>query len=325
MFKSMRILAIAAAGLLTTGAFAQNYPSKTVSVVVPFAAGGPTDTIARLYGEQLSKALGQPFIVENVAGAGGVTGTSRVSKAPADGYTLLVHNVAPHVAGPALYPGANYDPIEGFEPIASLAEAAIYVVVRKDFPGTNLKEFLAYAKANPGKISFASAGSGSATHLACELLKQQAKIDMLHVPYRGTGPALNDLVSGKVDMMCDQGLNVGAQLKANNVKALAIAQDVRSQAFPNVPTAREAGLDGFVVNASTAIYAPKGTPAAVIKTLSEALFAAGRSDIITQRLEQLVSERPSGNRMSPAGLKSFTAAEHSKWTSAIKSGGIKIN
>lgn len=326
MSRFLRLLTCAAAGFLATGAaMAQNYPTKTVSIVVPFAAGGPTDTIARLYGEQLSKALGQSFIIENVAGAGGVTGTSRVSKTAGDGYTLLVHNVAPHVAGPALYQGANYDPVNGLEPVASLAEAAIYVVVRKDFPTATLKDFIAYAKANPGKISYASAGSGSATHLACELLKQKAGIDMLHVPYRGTGPALNDLVSGKVDMMCDQGLNVGAQLKAANVRALAIAQDVRSTAFPAVPTTREAGLDGFIVNASTAMYAPKGTPPAVIKALSEALFTAARTDLIKQRLEQLVSEAPSGNRMSPEGLKSFTAAEHTKWTSAIKSGGIKIN
>jgi tripartite-type tricarboxylate transporter receptor subunit TctC len=326
MTRLLHLLSRAVACLfVASAAMAQSYPNKPVTIVVPFAAGGPTDTIARLYGEQLSKALGQPFIVENVAGAGGVTGTARVSKAAGDGYTLLVHNVAPHVAGPALYPGANYDPVNGFEPVASLAEAAIYVVVRKDFPAADLKAFMAYAKANPGKISYASAGSGSATHLACELLKQKAGIDMLHVPYRGTGPALNDLVSGKVDMMCDQGLNVGSQLKANNVKALAIAQDVRSTAFPAVPTTREAGLDGFVVNASTAMYVPKGTPPAIVKTLSEALFAAARTDLIGQRLEQLVSERPSGNRMSPEGLKSFTTSEHGKWTGAIKSGGITIN
>lgn len=306
-------------------AMAQPYPSKPISVIVPFAAGGPTDTIARLYGEQLSKTLGQPVIVENVAGAGGVTGTVRASKSPADGYTLLVHNVAPHVAGPALYNGAGYDPVTGFEPIASLAEAAIYIVVRKDFPAADLKAFLAYAKANPGKISYASAGSGSATHLACELLKQQAKIDMLHVPYRGTGPALNDLVSGKVDMMCDQGLNVGQQLKAGNVKALAIAQDTRSQAFPDVPTAREAASLDFVVNAATAIYAPKGTPAAIVRKISEELFKIGTTDLLKARLELLVSERPSGNRMSPEGLRAFTQSEHAKWTMAIKSGGITLN
>ncbi len=326
MLKSFRILATALLGFAPAGAvLAQGYPSKPVTIVVPFAAGGPTDTIARLYGEQLSKSLGQPFIVENVVGAGGVTGTNRVARATADGQVLLVHNVAPHVAGPALYTGATYDPVSDFEPVASLAEAAIYVVVRKDFPATTLKAFIDYAKANPGKVSFASAGSGSATHLACELLKQKAGIDMLHVPYRGTGPALNDLVSGKVDMMCDQGLNVGSQLKANNVRALAIAQDSRSQGFPDVPTTKEAGLEGLIVNASTAMYAPKGTPAAVIKALNEALTTAARSELIGQRLEQLVSERPAGGRMTPDGLKAFTAAEFMKWTSTIKSSGIKLN
>lgn len=308
-----------------TPVFAQDYPARPVSIIVPFAAGGPTDTIARLYGEQLSKALGQPFIVENVAGAGGSTGTLRAMKTAPDGYTFLVHNVAPHVAGPALYPSATYDPVGGFESVASLAEAAIYVVVRKDMPVKSLAEFVAYAKANPGKVSYASAGAGSATHLACELLKQRAGIDMVHIPYRGTGPALNDLVSGKVDMMCDQGLNVGSQLKAGNVKALAIAQEARSTDFPDVPTAAEAGVANFIVNASTALYAPKGTPAAILNKISTALQAASRTELLTKRLEQLVSVLPSGDRMTPAGLKAFTASESAKWTNAIKSGGIKVN
>ena len=326
MFKPIQLLAASILAMMPGSfAFAQAYPSKPVMLIVPFAAGGPTDTIARLYGEQLSKALGQPFLVENVVGAGGVTGTNRAVKASADGYSLLVHNVAPHVAGPALYAGATYNPVEHFEPVASLAEAAIYVVVRKDFPATTLKEFLEYSKTNPGKVNFASAGSGSATHLACELLKLKAGIDMQHVPYRGTGPALNDLISSKVDMMCDQGLNVGSQLKAGNVRALAIAQEARSTTFPTVPTTKEAGLDGLIVNASTAIYAPKGTPASVIKALSDALVQAGRSELVNQRLEQLVSERPSGDRMTPAGLKRFTADEFAKWTSTIKSSGIKVN
>ncbi len=325
--KTLLKTAAAAAMLLTTGTqtMAQDYPAKPVTIIVPFAAGGPTDTIARLYGEQLSKALGQPFIVENAAGAGGSTGTQRAGKAAPDGYTFLVHNVAPHVAGPALYPSATYDPVGGFEPVASLAEAAIYIVVRKDMPAKSLAEFLAYAKANPGKLSYASAGAGSATHLACELFKQRAGIDMVHIPYRGTGPALNDLVSAKVDMMCDQGLNVGSQLKADNVKALAIAQETRSAAFPNVPTVAEAGLAGFVVNASTAMYAPKGTPAAIVDKVSKALLEASKTELLKTRLEQLVSEQPSGNRMSPAGLKAFTASEAEKWTNAIKSGGIKAN
>lgn len=319
--------AVIAATVFASGSLAgaQDYPARQVSIIVPFAAGGPTDTIARLYGEQLSKAFGQPFIVENAAGAGGSTGTIRASKAPADGYTFLVHNVAPHVAGPALYPSASYDPVGGFEPVASLAEAAIYVVVRKDMPAKTLAEFVAYAKANPGKISYASAGAGSATHLACELLKQRAGIDMVHIPYRGTGPALNDLVSAKVDMMCDQGLNVGSQLKAGNVKALAIAQEKRSAAFPDVPTATEAGVANFIVNASTAIYAPKGTPATVIEKVAKALQEVSKTEFLRTRLDQLVSDLPSGDRMSPAGLKAFTASESAKWGEAIKSGGIKIN
>lgn len=319
----MLSLALSLAGV--TGAFAQDYPKGQVTIIVPFAAGGPTDTIARLYGEQLSKTFGQPVIVENVAGAGGSTGTGRAAKAAPDGQTLLIHNIAPHVAGPALYSSATYDPVNDFEPVASLAEAAIYVVVRKDFPAKTLAEFVAYAKANAGKVNFASAGAGSATHLACELFKQRAGVDMVHIPYRGTGPALNDLVSGKVDMMCDQGLNMGAQLKADAIRGLAIAQDMRSKTFPDVPTAAEAGVKDFVVNASTALYAPKGTPKPIVDKIAKAVQDAAKTDVIKTRTEQLVSEFPAGNRMSPEGLRDFTASEAKKWTTAIKDGNIKAN
>ena len=320
-----RGLIAGAVSLIASLAAAQTYPTKPITVIVPFAAGGPTDTIARLYGEQISKQMAQPVLIENVTGAGGVTGTTRAKAAEATGYVLLVHNVAPFVAGPTLYANVAYSPNTDFMPIASLAEAAIYVVVRKDFPAKTLSELIAYAKVEADRVSFASAGSGSATHLACELLMQKAGIKMTHIPYRGTGPALNDLVSGKVDMMCDQGLNVGSQLRAGNVRALAIAQNERSQDFPEVPTAAEAGLKDFTVNASTAAYAPKGTPKAVIDALARAINTAASNEATKTRVKQLVSEIPAKDRLTPDGLGAFTRSEEQMWGRVIRDGGIKLN
>ena len=207
-----------------------------------------------------SRTLGQQFVIENAAGAGGTTGALRASRATPDGYTLFVHNVAPHVSGPVLYPSATYDPIKNFIPIGTLAFAAHYVVVRKDFPAKDLKSLIDFAKANPGKINFGSAGAGSATHLACVLFGQQTGTQITHVPYRGTGPALNDLVAGTLDLMCDQGLNMMGQATAGGVNVLAIAQKTRFPGLPNVPTTAEAGLPGFEVQAATAMYAIAGTP-----------------------------------------------------------------
>ncbi len=195
-------------------------------------------------------------------------------------------------------------------PIASLAEATIYVVVRKDFPAKSLSELIAYAKVEAERVSFASAGSGSATHLACELLMQKAGIKMTHIPYRGTGPALNDLVSGQVDMMCDQGLNVGSQLRAGNVRALAIAQTERSQDFPEVPTAAEAGLKDFIVNASLRCLCAEGHAESGDRCLARAINTAASNDTTKARIKQLVSEIPAKDRLTPDGLGAFTRARN---------------
>lgn len=297
---------LAATGLLVSLAAApvsaQDYPTKPVTVIVPFAAGGPTDVAARIYGEFFSRTLGQQFVVENAAGAGGTTGALRASRATPDGYTIFVHNVAPHVAGPALYPSATYDPVKNFEPIGTLAFAAHYIVVNKNFKANNLKEFIDFAKANPGKINYGSAGGGSATHLACVLFGQQAGIELTHVPYRGTGPALNDLVAGTLDLMCDQGLNMMGQATAGTVKVLAVAQKTRFPGLPNVPTSAEAGLPGFEVSAATAMYAIAG---------------------VRKRIEDLASELPGPGQDTPQALGEFTRSEMERLGAAIKKGNVK--
>jgi tripartite-type tricarboxylate transporter receptor subunit TctC len=321
-FKS--VIAGGAMALAATGAFAQDYPNRAVTVIVPFAAGGPTDVAARIYGEFFSRTLGQQFVVENAAGAGGTTGALRAARSKPDGYTVFVHNVAPHVSGPVLYPSATYDPIKNFVPIGTLAYAAHYVVVRKDFPAKDLKSFIDYARANPTKINYGSAGAGSATHLACVLFGQQTGAQITHVPYRGTGPALNDLVAGTLDMMCDQGLNMMGQATAGTVNVLAIAQKTRFAGLPNVPTTAEAGLPGFEVQAATAMYAIAGTPEPIVKKLVETMAAAYKDEGVRKRIQDLASELPSNGQDTPAGLAALTKAEFDRWEGAIKAGNIKV-
>ncbi|MDB5572751.1 MAG: hypothetical protein JWN93_3934 [Hyphomicrobiales bacterium] len=311
------------ASVFSGAAIAQDYPTKPVTVIVPFAAGGPTDVAARIYGEFFARTLGQNFVIENAAGAGGTTGSVRAARAAPDGYTIFVHNVAPHVAGPALYPSAQYDPVKNFEPIGTLAFAAHYIVLRKDFPAKDLREFIAYAKQNPGKINYGSAGAGSATHLACVLLGQQAGVDIVHVPYRGTGPALNDLVAGTLDMMCDQGLNMMGQVPSGNVRPIAIAQKTRFKALPDVPTTAEAGLPGFEVQAATAMYAIAGTPAPVVAKLVATMAAAYKDPALRKRVEDLASELPGPGQDTPAGLAAFTKSEMERLSEAIRKGNVK--
>ena len=321
--KFRSLLAIAAAFVAIAPAAAQDYPNKPVTVIVPFAAGGPTDVAARIYGEFFSRTLGQQFVIENVAGAGGTTGALRASRATPDGYTIFVHNVAPHVAGPALYPSAQYDPVKNFEPIGTLAFAAHYIVVKKDLPAKDLKEFIAFAKANPGKLNYGSAGAGSATHLACVLFGQQTGTEITHVPYRGTGPALNDLVAGTLDFMCDQGLNMMGQYRGNTVRVLAVAQANRFPGLPDIPTAAEAGLPGYEVSAATAMYAIAGTPKPILDRLAATMQAAYKDPATRKRIEDLASEMPGAGQDTPAALGAFTVRETARWTEAIKKGNIK--
>ena len=315
-----RLVAIALAlGLSNAGAAAQSYPNRPVTLVVPFAAGGPTDIIARIVGEYFSKSLGQQFIVENVAGAGGTTGITRASQAKPDGHTIMMGHMGTHGAAPALYPNLKYDPTKDFEPIGLAAGTPILIVARKDFPAADLKEFVAKAKDTSTRISQAHAGVGSVSFTTCMLLTSQLGVKHHRVvAYRGTGPALNDMVGGQVDYMCDQIVNVIEQVRGGAIKAYAIATAERSPALPDVPTTTEAGLPGYQVSAWNALFAPKGTPKEIVTKLNETLIVALDDASTRKRLLDLGSVIPDRSGRSPQVLADLVKSEVARWTPILK-------
>jgi tripartite-type tricarboxylate transporter receptor subunit TctC len=306
-------------GLSIAGAAAQSYPNRPVSLVVPFAAGGPTDIIARIVGEYFSKSLGQQFIVENVAGAGGTTGITRASQAKPDGHTIMMGHMGTHGAAPALYPNLKYDPTKDFEPIGLAAGTPILIVARKDFPAADLKEFIAKAKDTSTRISQAHAGVGSVSFTTCMLLTSQLGVKHHRVvAYRGTGPALNDMVGSQVDYMCDQIVNVIEQIRGGAIKAYAIATAERSPALPDVPTTTQAGLPDYQVSAWNALFAPKGTPKEIVTKLNETLIAALDDEATRKRLLDLGSVIPDRNGRSPQALADLVKSEVARWTPILK-------
>jgi len=314
------IAGIAAALVLSIAlADAQTYPSRPVTVIVPFAAGGPTDVIARIVADYFSKTLGQQFIVENVAGAGGTTGTTRLTQATADGYTLMMGHMGTHGAAPALYPNLKYDPTKDFEPIGLVAGTPIIIVARKDFPAANLQEFIARAKNTGEKLSQAHAGVGSVSFTTCTLLTSQLGVKHHRVvAYRGTGPALNDMVGGQVDYMCDQIVNLVEQIKGNAIKAYAIATEKRSPALPDVPTTKEAGLPAYQVSAWNALFAPKGTPKEIVAKLNDAYVKALDDEATRKRLLDLGSVIPDKAGRTPAALADLVKSEVARWAPILK-------
>ena len=300
---------------------AQQYPNKVVTMVVPFAAGGPTDTVARLISVPMSKSLGQQVIVENVGGAGGTIAANRVAKATADGYTLLIHHIG-HATAPALYRKLPYDALNDFEPIGLINEVPMTLVAKKDFPARDLKELIAYVKANKEKINLANAGLGAASHLCGMLFMTAIQTDLTTVPYNGTGPAMNDLLGGQVDIMCDQTTNTTSQIKAEKIKVYGVTTKKRVASLPNVPTMDEAGLKGFEVSVWHGLYAPKGTPKPVIDKLTSALHVALKDDNVKQRFAELGTEPIAENRATPAALHAHLKAEIDKWSPIIKKAGV---
>ncbi|CAH1668261.1 tripartite tricarboxylate transporter substrate binding protein BugD [Chelatococcus asaccharovorans] len=312
------------AGLgLSLGSAAAAYPERPITMIVPFAAGGPTDVIARIVAENMSKTLGQQIIVENVAGAGGTTGSTRAAQAAPDGYTLVMGHMGTHGAAPALYPNLKYDPAKDFAPVGLAAGTPILIVAKKDFPAKDLKEFVAYVKANADKVNQAHAGVGSVSHSTCTLLDAQLGIKPTLVPYGGTGPALNDLVSGQVDFMCDQIVNLVPQIQAGTIKAYAVATPERSPSLPNVPTTKEAGLPDYQVSAWNAIFAPKGTPQDIIAKLNNALVVALDDESTRKRLLDLggvIADKPG---RSPQALNDLVVSEVARWTPVLKGANSK--
>ena len=313
------VTAVVAMGLSVTCAAAQSYPTRPVTIVVPFAAGGPTDIIARIVGEYFSKSFGQQFIIENIAGAGGTTGITRGAQAKPDGYTIMMGHMGTHGAAPALYPNLKYDPNKDFEPIGLAAGTPILIVARKDFPAADLKEFIAKAKDTSARISQAHAGVGSVSFTTCMLLSSQLGVKHHRVvAYRGTGPALNDLVGGQVDYMCDQIVNLVEQVKGGAIRAYAIAIPARSPALPEVPTSGEAGLPEYQVSAWNALFAPKGTPKEIVAKLNDTLIKALDNDATRKRLLELGSVIPDKAGRSPQALAELVKSEVARWTPILK-------
>ena len=313
------VTAVVAMGLSVTCAAAQSYPTRPVTIVVPFAAGGPTDIIARIVGEYFSKSFGQQFIIENIAGAGGTTGITRGAQAKPDGYTIMMGHMGTHGAAPALYPNLKYDPNKDFEPIGLAAGTPILIVARKDFPAADLKEFIAKAKDTSARISQAHAGVGSVSFTTCTLLSSQLGVKHHRVvAYRGTGPALNDLVGGQVDYMCDQIVNLVEQVKGGAIRAYAIAIPARSPALPEVPTSKEAGLPDYQVSAWNALFAPKGTPKEIVAKLNDTLIKALDDDATRKRLLELGSVIPDKAGRSPQALAELVKSEVARWNPILK-------
>ena len=319
--RIMRSMVCAVALLAALQANAQQFPNKVVTIIVPFAAGGPSDTIARLTAQAMGTVLKGTMIVENVPGAGGTIGAARLTQAKADGYTLFIHHIG-HSTAPALYRKLPYDAMRDFDPIGLINDGAMTFVARKDFPAKDLKELLAYVAANKDKVNMANAGVGSASHLCGMLFMSALKTDFTTIPYKGTGPAMNDLLGGQVDFMCDQTTNTTSHIKAGKVKVYGVTTAKRIGSMPEVPTMNEAGLANFTVTVWHALYAPKGTPKAIIDQLSKALQEALKDPTLKQRFADLGSEPVSQERATPEALRSELKSEIEKWGPIIKSAGI---
>ncbi len=318
------ILAAAIAALTMVGqAGAEDFPTRPVTMVIPFAAGGPTDVLGRVIGQRMGEILGQTVVIENVGGAGGMTGSRRVADARPDGYTMVLGTVGTHAQGQTLYKRPLYNALTDFTPVVLIAEVPIALLVRKDLPVNNLKEFVAYAKANQSKMQFGSAGAGSATHLGCVVLNTAMGTTITHVPYKGTGPAMQDLVGGRIDFLCEIVSTAKPQIDGGNVKALAIMTAERSPVLPNLQTTREQGLD---VQAYTwnAIFLPKNAPADVVKKLHDAAVGAMNTPAVRDRLQSLGASLVGPDRQSSAYLGKFVAEEIKKWEAPIKASGVQV-
>jgi len=321
MLNLRRLVFFLAALAIGSLAHAQAYPTKTVTIVVPFSAGGPTDTVARLLAQAMTKDLKQQVIVENVDGAGGTVGAGRVARAAPDGYTVLLHHIGQSTA-PTLYRKLPYNPITDFEPIGLVTDVPMTIVARKDFPPKDIKELLEYLKTNKDKVTYANAGIGAASHLCGMLLMSALNVELTTVPYKGTGPAMRDLLGGQVDVLCDQTTNTTSQIKGGKIKAYAVTTKTRVKSLPDLPTLHESGLPNFEVVVWHGLYAPKGTPKPVVDRLSKALQAALKDDNVKQRLAELGTEPVAQNRATPEALRKQLKSEIDKWAPVIKKAGV---
>jgi tripartite-type tricarboxylate transporter receptor subunit TctC len=319
MLASGGLAAIASLSAIAAHAQAQAYPTRSITMIVPFAAGGPTDVISRIVTGHMAQTLGQSIIIENVVGAGGTTATTRAARAANDGYVLITGHMGTHAASVPLYPNLAYHPEKDFEPVALLAGTPILILARKDFPPKDLKEFVTYVKTNVDKVNAAHAGVGSVSHVSCQLLNSILDIKPTGVPFNGTGPAMNALVGGQVDYMCDQIVNAVPQINGGTIKAYAVATPERNPSLPDIPTTAEAGLPAFQAQAWNAIFAPKGTPAPIIAKLNAAAAKALDDEGVRKRLLDLGSVIPPPAERTPEALAALVKSEIAKWTPVLKS------
>ena len=301
---------------------AQSFPSKQITIVVPFAAGGPSDTMARLIADGMGQQAGARVLVENMAGAGGRTGSARVARAEPDGHTLVFGNIGTHAANVGLFKALAYDPVTDFEPVALVANVPLVLSVRTGHPAKSFTEFAALAQAKPGEFTYASAGVGSASHLGCLLLDVALAAKARHVPYRGAGPALNDLVAGQIDFMCDQTVTMMPQIAGGTIRPLATLSAKRIAALPDLPTVAEQGVAGVTVDVWNGLFAPKGTPGPRVEQVSTMVRKALVEPTVGQRLADLGSVVPTAEEGSPAALKALVSAEVTRWRDALKAAGV---
>jgi tripartite-type tricarboxylate transporter receptor subunit TctC len=308
---------------VSRSAWAQTYPTRSVTLIVPFAPGGTTDVVARIIGEHLSRRLGQQFVIENVAGAGGTTGTIRTMRASPDGYTIQIGQMGTHAAAVALYPDLAYKPEVDFEPIGMVAGLPIVITAKKELPPDNLKEFIVYVKANAEKVNVAHAGVGSITHSTCLLLNSLLGVRPTFVPFTGAAPAMNALLGGQVDYMCNAIPDAVQQVQSGVVKGYAISAAQRSPTLPNVPTAKEAGLPEFRASAWNALFAPKGTPKSVLDRLTDALDRALDDEGVRRRLLDLGCDIPNKADRGPQPLAALVKSEIARWTPILEAASIR--
>jgi tripartite-type tricarboxylate transporter receptor subunit TctC len=319
--------AIALAIVLTNVAHdvkAQDWPTRAMTMIVPFAAGGPTDALGRILAPHLGDFLHQSIIVENVVGAGGMAGSARVAKATPDGYQFLLGGSNTHVYKQTLYSKPLYDAVTDFSPVAMVSRGAYVLVTRKDLPVATLPEFISYVRANQATLQFGSAGAGSATHLSCVMLDTAIGVNVTHVPYRGAGPALQDLMAGRIDYMCDAISTSLAQIKAGNIKPIAVLRPERIPVLSNVPSVAESGVGGLDTDGWTALFLPKATPLTIIQRLAQAASDALDTPALHQRWLDMGLRTPEPNERTPEYLTKLLPVDIERWRAPIRASGVLI-
>jgi tripartite-type tricarboxylate transporter receptor subunit TctC len=320
----LAVAAAFAAALQIGAAGAQDYPTRPITIVVPFPAGGPTDTLARILGDRMRESLGQPVLVESVTGAGATIGVGRAIGAAPDGYTLSIGNWTSHVGGPAIYP-VHWNVLTDFEPVARLSVSSLMIVGKTALPPNDVKELIAWLKENPDKASAASVGAGSGAHICGLYFQEKTGTRFQFVPYRGGAPAMQDLVSGQIDLMCAEASQTLAHVRGGKMKAFAVMSKTRFPALPDVPTMEEVGVTGSEISFWHGLWVPKGTPKPVIAKLNDAVVTAFADAGVRKRISDLGQTIPPTEELTPAALAAFHKAEVEKWWPIIKAANIKVN